>query len=307
VSIETPASIAGRNSRRAHATWRDDRSRFTLTGVRKTAIAAAAIAVAAVLLPETALGGVTTVTWPVAITVRAAANTENHVSVSYRPLGDSFANYIYDSVGVTTRVTEPPTCYPNGPREVLCPDGASGPESYGVGGRGPGESINFYLGDRDDVWRAGLAGDVGDFWVDGGSGDDFLFGHNDPECHVATETEPAACTFDGDYLLGRSGRDDILGGEGPDHLDGGPGADDLTGDDPRVPHDRDDSDILDGGRGNDRLEGGPGRDRLYGGPDNDRISARDGERDLVDCGKGRDRAKVDSRDTVRRCETVLRG
>jgi hypothetical protein len=279
-----------------------------LTRVRKTAIASAAIAVVAVLLPATALGGATRVAWPVAITVRAAANTENHVSVSYRPLGDSFANYIHDSVGVTTRVTEPPTCYPNGPREVLCPDGASGPESYGVGGMGPGESIYFYLGNRDDVWRAGLPGDVGDFWVYGGSGNDFLFGHNDPECTVASETDPAKCTFDGDYISGGRGKDEILGGEGPDHLDGGRGADTLTGDDPRKSHDRDDSDIVDGGPGDDRLKGGPARDRLYGGRGNDRISARDGQRDRVDCGKGRkDRAKVDRRDTVKRCETVLRG
>jgi hypothetical protein len=94
---------------------------------RKSAIAFAAIVVVAVVLPATALAGATRVSWPVMINVRAAAHTENHVYVTYRPLGDSFANYIYDSAGVTTTVTDPPSCYPNGPREVLCPDGASGP------------------------------------------------------------------------------------------------------------------------------------------------------------------------------------
>jgi Ca2+-binding RTX toxin-like protein len=282
--------------------------------VRKTAIACAAIAVAAVLLPETALGGVTTVSWAgVPITVRAAANTENHIDVSYRLFGNFptnyfFANYIYDSAGATTRVTEPPTCYPDGPREVHCPDGASGPESYGVGGRGPGEDINFYLGDRNDTWIARSPGNVGGFSADGGSGNDMLFGHNDPSCVEASETDPAECIFAEDFLFGGRGTDDILGGEGPDHLVGGPGADILEGDDPKVPHDRDDSDSLEGGSGNDRLDGGPGRDRFYGGPGNDRIFARDGERDRVDCGKGRkDRATVDRQDTVRRCETVLRG
>jgi Ca2+-binding RTX toxin-like protein len=272
-------------------------------GVRKIAIASAAIVVVALLLPATALGGVTKVTWPVAIRVAAAADTENHISVTYRAWGsDGFANYIHDSAGVFTKVVDAPTCYPNGPREVLCPDGTAT-----SGNRGGGNEFVVYLRDGDDVFRAGSHGNVGEFSVYGGSGNDFLFGHNDPSCTTGFETEPGECVFPEDLLYGGRGKDDLLGGEGPDSLFGGPGADKLTGDDPRKPHDREDQDSLVGGSGNDRLNGGPGKDRYYGGSGNDRINARDGIREKVDCGTGRDRAKVDRRDRVRHCEKVLRG
>jgi hypothetical protein len=61
-----------------------------------------------------------------------------------------------------------------------------------------------------------------------------------------------------------------------------------------------------GGAGNDRLSGGGGRDVLLGGRGRDLLKARDGERDRVDCGPGRDRAIVDKLDRVRRCERVKR-
>ncbi len=79
-----------------------------------------------------------------------------------------------------------------------------------------------------------------------------------------------------DKLLGTSGNDVIRGLGGADRIVG------L------------------GGR--DRLYGGPGRDRIYGGSGPDTIFARGGGADFVDCGSGRDRAHVDPRDRVRRCE-----
>jgi subtilase family protein/hemolysin type calcium-binding protein len=91
-------------------------------------------------------------------------------------------------------------------------------------------------------------------------------------------------TARGDRLVGRGGDDRILGEQGPD--------------------------CLLGGRGMDRLRGGRGRDRLRGGAGADRLSARGGARgsapDVVDCGPGRDVARVDRRDRVRRCEKVRR-
>jgi Ca2+-binding RTX toxin-like protein len=45
---------------------------------------------------------------------------------------------------------------------------------------------------------------------------------------------------------------------------------------------------------------------LDGGAGNDRISARDGERDRVRCGPGRDTAIVDRGDRVKGCEVVKR-
>ena len=42
------------------------------------------------------------------------------------------------------------------------------------------------------------------------------------------------------------------------------------------------------------------------GAGNDHIFSVDGQRDVIDCGPGRDVAIVDSVDRVRRCETVIR-
>ena len=68
------------------------------------------------------------------------------------------------------------------------------------------------------------------------------------------------------------------------------------------------ADRLDGGWGRDRLVGGPGRDRLVGGRGDDVLLARDGWRDVVDCGWGHDRAFVDRFDRVLRgCDEVRRG
>lgn len=64
------------------------------------------------------------------------------------------------------------------------------------------------------------------------------------------------------------------------------------------------ADRIFGKRGNDRLHGGTGRDRIYGGPGRDLILARGGGADFVDCGPGKDVARVDARDRVRHCERV---
>lgn len=92
-----------------------------------------------------------------------------------------------------------------------------------------------------------------------------------------------------DRLRGRGGDDCLVGGPGRDRLVGGPGFDRLTG-----------------GRGADTLVGGPGVNRFDAGAGNDVIEARNGRAELVSCGSGRDRARVDRRDKVRRCERVKR-
>jgi Ca2+-binding RTX toxin-like protein len=119
-----------------------------------------------------------------------------------------------------------------------------------------------------------------------------------------------------DLLRGRAGNDCLFGGEGADVLDGDGGDDTLSGGDGR--------DRLFGGAGNDRLLGGAkgdelhgdagndqlfpgtGRDRVWGGAGNDVISARDGSRDVIDCGAGLDRVTADRRDRLRGCERVTR-
>jgi Tol biopolymer transport system component len=90
------------------------------------------------------------------------------------------------------------------------------------------------------------------------------------------------------YLAGGGGNDVLLGLAGNDTLLGGAG-----------------DDLIEGGAGNDVLIGGPGNDRLVGGPGSDTIVANDGERDIVDCGPGNDRAIVDAIDVVdKSCESV---
>lgn len=125
-----------------------------------------------------------------------------------------------------------------------------------------------------------------------------------------------------DVLRGRSNDDCLFGGAGSDRLSGGPDDDRLLGDDSETGIAGNDrllgnrgSDLLLGGPGNDRIKGGPGNDRLVSGPGrnrlrggggNDRLGAVNGKRDRVDCGAGRDRARVDGFDLVRGCERVRR-
>ena len=93
-------------------------------------------------------------------------------------------------------------------------------------------------------------------------------------------------------------RDRLRGTDSSDEIDGRRGADRING--------RGGGDCIDGGGGGDRLKGGAGQDRLKAGRGSDLIRARDGERDRVRCGKGRDRASVDRSDSVKGCELVKR-
>jgi Tol biopolymer transport system component len=77
---------------------------------------------------------------------------------------------------------------------------------------------------------------------------------------------------------------DIVGTAGPDVLVGTPGPDRICG--------LAGPDVIRAGAGNDWIEGGSGGDTIYPGPGRDvvvswgpdRIYARDGERDVIDCG-----------------------
>ena len=117
--------------------------------------------------------------------------------------------------------------------------------------------------------------------LEGGSGDDIMLGDSED-----------------DGLEGGAGRDRMSGGAGADGLVGGAGADLLFG--------GADVDILAGGSGNDRLSAGGGRNRLSGGSGRDVLRAVNGNVDRVNCGPGRDVARVDRRDRVSGCERVVR-
>ncbi|MEK6276799.1 MAG: CocE/NonD family hydrolase [Actinomycetota bacterium] len=99
-----------------------------------------------------------------------------------------------------------------------------------------------------------------------------------------------------DTLLGRRGIDCQQGGPGGDLLRGGPKLDVLLG--------GGDNDTIGGGQGPDAMAGLGGRDTIRGGAGADRIFSRDGRRDIVRCGKGRDAVAVDGLDAVYGCEAV---
>jgi predicted acyl esterase len=105
-------------------------------------------------------------------------------------------------------------------------------------------------------------------------------------------------TKENDKLEGTAGGDRIRAGRGNDRVRG------LDGDDCVKGGGGDDR--LKGNRGDDVVSGGSGGDRLGGGAGRDKLRARGGGRDIVRCGKGKDKAVVDPRDDVRGCEKVRR-
>jgi Ca2+-binding RTX toxin-like protein len=139
-----------------------------------------------------------------------------------------------------------------------------------------------------------ICDNVGRDTLHGRAGDDDLRANecmNLPDCQEATNISL------GTRQTGGPGNDRMLGAEKRDVLRGGRGDDTGRG---FLGRDR-----LHGGPGNDTLDGGAGRDRIYGNGGKDRIEARDGKRDRIRCGKGRDRAFIDSKDRVRGCERVV--
>ncbi len=94
-------------------------------------------------------------------------------------------------------------------------------------------------------------------------------------------------TLTADRILGLRGNDKLYGFAGNDFLSGAVGRD-----------------LIDGGKGNDNPLGGSDSDLIRGGSGNDSIFSRDGVRDLVYCGPGRDVVGVDLRDRVLDCEAV---
>ena len=179
----------------------------------------------------------------------------------------------------------------------------------------------------DDV----LAGGDVDAVFDGGPGADRVDGRSARDVlsftgrrEGVTVDLAAGRTSDGDVLTGietvwgGDGPDRLLGGRGADVITGGPGADVLRGRGGNDVLSGDvGADVVDGGAGNDTLSGDPvqgdgyytpiirlSRDVLRGGSGRDVILARDGRRDRVACGSGRDLAHIDKKDRVRACEKL---
>ncbi len=134
--------------------------------------------------------------------------------------------------------------------------------------------------------------------------------------NVGSDFERIDGTGGADVFHGSPGGDNFHGGGGGDDIHGGDGADDLAGDGggDRVFGDGG-NDIVEGTNGADLVDGGAGTDQIYGdiancsvfcNLDADQLFARDGERDIVDCGGGADTAQVDALDVVAFCSVVDR-
>ena len=135
-----------------------------------------------------------------------------------------------------------------------------------------------------------LHGDEGENALIGMAGDDRIHGHADD-----------------DHLHGGAGNDALFGGAHDDLIHGRRAADQAVGG-------NGEDDILTG-RGRDIARGGPDRDQLFddegrdtlrGGGGNDRFSARDGDRDVIRCGRGSDIAIIDALDVAIDCEYEYR-
>ncbi len=119
--------------------------------------------------------------------------------------------------------------------------------------------------------------------ITGTTGPDVLRGTPGPDVICGLGGDDVIYGLDGnDVIYGGPGNDIVIAGRGNDIVYGGSG-----------------SDRLEGGPGNDFLDGGSGRDVLLGGPGNDTLVARDGDRDTVNGGPGRDRAHIDLRRDTR--------
>ena len=222
------------------------------------------------------------------------------------PLGGQGRAWIFKSNN------SPPPPPPTAPAPVA--EGPSTPATENEALR-PGTCANRTIGtDRGDRLRGTIAGDeifgfggndsisgyAGRDCIDGERDNDTLYGGDDNDKLVGgSGRDRLYGQDDRDELFGGTANDRLEGGEANDMLAGGAGDDDLLG--------GSGSDRLFGEAGADRILGGGGRNQIDGGAGNDSIVARNGERDRIICGTGRDRVHADRFDRLNGCEVVRFG
>ena len=179
----------------------------------------------------------------------------------------------------------------------------------------PGSCANRTIGsDRGERIRGTIAGDE----IFGFGGDDSVSGYEGRDCLDGATGRDTLYGGDGndklvggsgnDRLIGQDDRDELFGGAGSDRLEGGAANDMLaggSGDDDLIGGSG--SDRLFGEAGSDRILSGGGRNQIDGGAGNDVIASRNGERDRIICGAGRDRVHADRFDRLNGCEVVRYG
>src|SRR5215211_2023463 len=212
--------------------------------------------------------------------------------------------------------------------------GTTGPDQlYGEDGsdvlRGLGGNDYLEAGPGEDsVEGAGgvdlLIGGTGDDRLDGAAGNDVIYaGAGDDTVLGGRGADTIFGQAGDDRIFGGSGRDRIWASLGADFVDGGSGSDRITAaDDNATIVGGSGNDMIMGGGGNMTVRGGPGRDRIRTGAGDDhvrggtgadriatgagddRVNVRDGRRDRVNCGRGRDVAIADLIDRLAGCEVV---
>jgi Ca2+-binding RTX toxin-like protein len=132
---------------------------------------------------------------------------------------------------------------------------------------------------------------------------------------VSPDACSGGCSTDGpDHIVGTKVGDLIIAGAGDDVIHAGDGQNVvygqwgndtiLTGSYVDTVYGGGGNDVIRTGAGEDFIFPGPGLDTVAAGRGPDHVIANDGERDVIDCGPGDDRARVDKLDVVRNCEHV---
>ncbi len=246
-------------------------------------IATATVAAALVLLMQP-VSAATIADTATVLQYNAAVNESNDVNIRPRALASGNVLEIIDTAGLSGCVRNPQNA-----SSIHC----------------DADQLVFFsmeLNNKDDIVEVNESSLVlsgYQFSVNGGLGDDILTGGSEEDEFFG---DAGSDTLDGnngpDALYGESGDDRLLGGAGHDQLSGGTGNDVLYGEAG--------NDTIDGGSFDDSINGGSGADTLRGGSGGDFINADDGERDVIDCGLGRDRVLADAIDIVdRNCEDVV--
>lgn len=166
---------------------------------------------------------------------------------------------------------------------------------------------NSPFGESDPAWRPlpaegtpPIPRDPPTCGLGGGSGNDVVAGSRWPDFVETGGGNDKIRTFFGrDVILAGAGNDTIWAGDRTDFVFAEDGNDAIYGQGGR--------DVISGGKGNDRIVGGSGHDSIHGEQGDDVIFVRDGTRDEVDCGRGRDVVYADRQDRLSRtCEVVHR-
>jgi Ca2+-binding RTX toxin-like protein len=312
------------------------RRRVDLVRIRAKSVAAATLALAVAALGGAAEAGASgTASISGNTLVYTGDATREFVEISKEPVRDDSGA----TVGATYAVQDTrgggvvrggPPCRQQGVG-VSCPFGSTILQVTLGGGDDFFKSVDntlgkgFQFGSSCEPFQS-----VAQVRLDGGPGRDIVDGSRLADTIAGGPGNDAIAGWDGnDHVTGGPGVDLLETHDGSDVAEGGSGNDVIHLDALRGPSDEScfdfsgkpqhdvgrggpGNDAITAGAGNDRVEGGPGRDELsagkghdtiLGGSGRDTIWSRDGQRDYVNCGSGKDLLEAsDRKDRVIGCE-----